>query len=82
MAQFIVETTPEEQEAAMEAVRQVEGKTISMAKLAEIGGLSQSRMRYAIIDLIEAGKVERIATKSYNKRYVRYSYRLTHNSIT
>ena len=47
------------------------------ARFAEEAGLPQTRARYALIDLIEAGKVERIASKAFNKHYVRYSYKLT-----
>ena len=76
MAKFVVETTVEEQEAVLKALKQVEGETIAVSKIAEIADMSQSRVRYAIIDLLDARKIERIPSKAYNKHFVRYTYRV------
>ena len=76
MAQFSVDTTPEEQEIILEVLRHFEGQTVPVSAIAEKAGMRPSRARYALIDLIEAGKVERIVSKAFNKRYIRYSYKI------
>ena len=76
MPKIIVETTHEEQEAVLKAIKSLDGQVVAVRVIAEEAGLPQSRARYALVDLIEAGKVERIASKAFNKHYVRYSYRI------
>lgn len=76
MAQFVVETTPEEREAILNVIKQIEGQTVPVRVIAEMADMSQSRARYALIDLLEARKIERVASKAINKHYVRYSYKL------
>lgn len=76
MSKFIVETTQEEQDAVLEAIKKTEGITVPVRELAELSGLSQSRVRYAILDLLEANKIERVVAKAFNKHYVRYSYKI------
>lgn len=77
MPKIIVETTQEEQAAVLRAVKALEGQVVAVRVIAEEAGLSQSRARYALVDLIEAGKIERVASKAFNKHYVRYSYKIT-----
>ena len=74
MAKFTIETTPEEQEAVIRALKEFEGQTVPVRVIANRAGMPQSRARYAILDLIEAGKVKRELTKAFNERYKRYSY--------
>lgn len=76
MAKFSVETTPEEQATVLAILKTVEGQTIAVSKLAELADMSQSRVRYAILDLLEANKIQKIATKAVNKHYVRYTYKV------
>ena len=76
MAQFVVETTKEEQDKVIAVIKQVEGVTIPVSKIAKMAGLSQSRTRYVIADLMDAGKVARVATKQFNNHYLRYAYKL------
>lgn len=76
MPKIIIETTPEEQAIVLDAIRKLEGATVPVREIAELTNLSQSRVRYAIMDLIEAKKVERVASKAFNKHYVRYSYKV------
>ena len=76
MAQFVVETTPEEREAILNVIKQIEGQTVPVRVIAEMADMAQSRARYALIDLLEARKIERVASKAINKHYVRYSYKL------
>ena len=77
MPKITIETTAEEQEAVLKAIKSLDGQVVAVRVIAEEAGLPQSRARYALVDLIEAGKVERIASKAFNKHYVRYSYKLT-----
>lgn len=76
MARFVIETTKEEQEAVIEALKKFEGETVPVRAIADETGLVQSRVRYAILDLIEAGKIERVPTKAFNAHYVRYTYKI------
>ena len=77
MPKITIETTQEEQAAVLRAVKALEGQVVAVRIIAEEAGLSQSRARYALVDLIEAGKIERVASKAFNKHYVRYSYKIT-----
>lgn len=74
MAKFVVETTPEEQYKVLQVLRQLQGQTVPVSAIAEKAGMRPSRARYTIEDLIDAGKVKKIASKAFNKHYVRYSY--------
>lgn len=76
MAQITITTTQQERNAVIKVLKELEGKTVPVAKLAELTGLKQSRVRYAIVDLIEEKKIERVQTKAFNKHYVRYSYKV------
>lgn len=76
MAQFIIETTKEEQDKVIEVLKQLEGKTVPVSTIAEMAGMRDSRVRYVIIDLISAGKIERIPTKAFSKHYMRYTYKV------
>lgn len=78
MASIVIKTTYEEQKKVLKAVEMFEGKVVSVADLSSWAGLNQSRVRYALMDLIDQGLVERIPTKAFNKNYIRYSYRLVH----
>lgn len=74
MAHIIVETQKEDQERVLEVLKKLQGKTTPVSAIAKQAGLKESTTRYVLIDLIEAGKVEKVATKAFNKHYVRYSY--------
>lgn len=76
MPQIIIETTPEEREAVLKAIAKLEGQVVPVRVIALEAKLSQSRARYALVDLITADKIERIAAKAFNKHYVRYYYKL------
>ena len=76
MARFVIETTQEEQDKVLEVLKQVEGKTMSVGKLAEMANMSQSRVRYAILDLLDKNKIAKVPTKAINKYYVRYTYKI------
>lgn len=76
MAKFTIETTQEEQEAVLETLKKFEGKVVPVREIASDAGMPQSRARYAILDLIDAGKVEKVPAKAFNKHYVRYMYKV------
>lgn len=76
MANITITTTPEEQQVVMNAIKKVEGKVAAVSTLASLTGLPQSRVRYALVDLLDAKKIERVPVKAINKHYVRYSYRV------
>lgn len=76
MAAIIIKTTYEEQKKILKAVEVFEGKVVSVADLASWAGMNQSRARYALMDLVDQGIVERIPTKAFNKNYIRYSYKV------
>lgn len=74
MPQINITTTAEEQRVVLEALKKLQGSTVAVSAIANEAGLSQSRVRYAIGDLLEAGKIKREPTKAFNKHYVRYKY--------
>lgn len=76
MARFVIETTPEEQKTVLDVLKKVEGQTVSVSALADMTDMSQSRVRYAILDLLEQKKIARVPSKALNKHYVRYSYKI------
>ena len=76
MAKFEIETTVEEQRKVLEVLKQLEGQTTPIEAIAEKSCLKASRVRYVIMDLIEANKIARIPTKAFNKHYVRYTYKI------
>lgn len=76
MAKFTIETTKEEQDAVLEVLKEFEGTTVPVRVLAIKAGMPQSRARYAILDLEEAGRIKRVPTKAFNEHYIRYTYKI------
>lgn len=76
MANFVVKTTPQEQQHVLEVLKKLQYQEVSVSVIANAAGMSSSRARYAIMDLLEAKKIERVPTKALNKNYVRYSYKV------
>ena len=74
MAQFVINTTPEEQRLVLEAIKKLQGQTVAVSKISAEAGLNQNRVRYVITDLLDAGKIKRIPTKAFNEHYIRYKY--------
>lgn len=74
MATIVIETTKIEQDKVLAALKELQGETIALTRVAKEAGIGNNRVRYVITDLIEAGKVKRIATKAMSKHYVRYKY--------
>ena len=77
MAKIIVETTQEEQEAVLDALKEIGEVVTPVAKIADKAGLNATRTRYVLMDLEEAGKIQRLPSKAFNKHYVRYYYKIT-----
>lgn len=74
MAQISITTTAEEQDRVLEALRKLQGQTVAVSAIASMAGMNQSRVRYAITDLEEGGKIKRIPVKAFNVHYIRYKY--------
>lgn len=74
MAKIIIETTPEEQAKVLKVLESLKGEVTPVSTIATMSGLSQSRARYVLVDLVDNGKIEKVAHKAFNKHYVRYSY--------
>lgn len=74
MAQININTTPEEQQAVIQVLRALQGTTISMTTIAKKAKLNPNRVRYIIVDLVDAGKVLKVPTKAFNEHYIRYKY--------
>ena len=76
MAKINIITHEHEKQALIDAIKKCEGKTISVSKLAIKAGLNPNRARFVIEDLIAEDRIERIVTKKFNERYIRYSYKV------
>ena len=74
MAHIIITTTAEEHTKVLSALKDLEGKTVSVSEIARKAGMNPNRVRYVISDLVDAGRILRIPTKAFNKHYVRYKY--------
>lgn len=74
MAIIEIKTTEEEQKKVIEAIKLIEGKEAPMSKIAKLSGVSQNRVRYVIVDLLELKKITREPVKAFNVHYVRYKY--------
>ena len=74
MAQINITTTIEEQDRVLEAIKRLQGQTVAVSAIASMAGMNQSRVRYVITDLEEAGKIKRVPTKAFNEHYIRYRY--------
>ncbi len=80
MAHIIITTTTEEQTKVLSALKDFEGKTVSVSEIARKAGMNPNRVRYVISDLVDAGKILRIPTKAFNKHYVRYKYEVVNKT--
>lgn len=76
MAKILVTTTLAEQEKVLEALRAFEGEVVALSRIAKITNMTYSKVRYVIMDLEEAKKVDRIKVKEFNKHYIRYMYKV------
>lgn len=74
MAQITISTSGEEQDKVLDVLKELDGKVVAVSAIAKMAGMKDSRVRYAIQDLVDAGKVRKVPTKAFNKHYIRYSY--------
>lgn len=76
MAHIVISTTKEERNKVLEALRTIGDRVTAVSEIAKVAGLKASRVRYAIQDLVDAGTIERVPHKAFNKHYIRYSYKV------
>lgn len=74
MATIRITTTEEEQSIVLNTIKKLQGDTVPVSTIASMCGLSQSRTRYALVDLEDAGTIKKVPTKAFNKHYIRYRY--------
>lgn len=74
MAQITISTSGEEQDKVLEVLKELNGKVAAVSAIAKMAGMKDSRVRYAIQDLVDAGRVRKVPTRAFNKHYIRYSY--------
>lgn len=74
MATFNIETTPEEHERVIEALKVIGNKVASVAMIAEEAQMTQNRTRYTLTDLESEGRIKKHLVKAFNEKYKRYSY--------
>ena len=74
MALITINTTKEEQDKVLLAIKAFKKETVAVSAIAKKAGMNQNRVRYVITDLEEAGKIKRTMTKAFNEHYIRYSY--------
>lgn len=74
MAQINITTTTEEQNRVLEVIKKLQGQTVAVSAIASMAEMNQSRVRYVITDLEEAGKIKRVPVKAFNVHYIRYKY--------
>lgn len=76
MAQITVQIFEPEKLQLIKAIKKNKGKTISVAKLADMAEQNPNRARFVLEELIAEGRVEKIATKQFNEKYARYTYKV------
>lgn len=76
MALITINTTPEEHEQVLNALKKLVDKTVAMSEIARVASMNPNRVRYVITDLESDGKIKKIPTKAFNKHYVRYKYEI------
>lgn len=76
MATIEVKTSETERKNVIAAVKEIGEQVAPVSKIAQLAHMPESRARYALIDCVDKGLLERIPHKAFNKHYVRYSYRV------
>lgn len=74
MGSITVKIEESEKKQMLKIIKKNKDATVSVAKLAKEAGQNPNRARFVIAELLEEGKIERVVTKSFNERYIRYSY--------
>lgn len=76
MAHIIIDTSAEDQEKVLAVLKELNEATTPVATIAKMANIKASTARYVLLDLIEAGKIQRVPTRAINKHYVRYGYKI------
>lgn len=75
-----ISTTKEEQDKVLDAIKLIDKEVpTSISYLAKLANMKESRVRYAVADLVDKGAVRRIPLVAFNKKYIRYSYEVVKN---
>lgn len=75
-----ISTTKEEQDKVLDAIKLIDKEVpTSISYLAKLANMKESRVRYAVADLVDNGAVRRIPLVAFNKKYIRYSYEVVEN---
>lgn len=75
MATVCIATSAEEQQRVYDFILTLSGEQVSISAIAKAIGMSQSRTRYALDDLVADNRVEKIPIRQFNRNYVRYTYK-------
>jgi RIO-like serine/threonine protein kinase len=74
MASIEIKIPEEEKLRILQALRTMQNKVVSVATIAKTAKLNPNRSRFIIEDLIEEGRITRTVAKTFNERYIRYTY--------
>lgn len=74
MASINVKIYKEEKDRIVVVIGSMKGKTVSVAAIATAAGYNPNRTRFIIEELVQEGRIKKVPTKSFNKKYIRYSY--------
>lgn len=67
-------TTKEERDHLLDTVRNFHDREVAVSTLSHFSGMTQTRVRYVLDDLIAEGRIDKVPTRSINARYMRYKY--------
>ncbi len=74
MPTFTIMTTREERDHLYDVLRRFHDKETPVATIATAAGMTPTRVRYVIDDLVAEGRLDKVPTRSINARYMRYKY--------
>jgi predicted transcriptional regulator len=75
-----ITTTKEEQDKVLEAIKKIDNsKPVSIHSIALMAKMKESRVRYAVADLVDSNKIKRIPLVAFNKKYIRYTYKVVND---
>ncbi len=76
MLNMKINVDKDEMKEVLKVINKNQGTTVSVAKIAKSIGFNPNRTRFMIDALVQIGAVEKVPTKQYNARYMRYSYKV------
>ena len=74
MATVTVKIYQSEKDQVVEVLKKLKDQTVAVSAIAKEAGINPNRCRFVIDELLQEGKITKIATKQFNPRYVRYKY--------